>query len=177
MTSLKTSIKTITYLSDTGCLEIQGASLGPLGYIHNGKIDYQRTPARKHTSDTPFDVSKLNELPKVGIVYNYANASDLPAKALVDAGYDGIVSAGVGNGNLYKSVFDTLATAAKNGTAVVRSSRVPTGATTQDAEVDDAKYGFVASGTLNPQKARVLLQLALTQTKDPQQIQQIFNQY
>ncbi len=70
-----------------------------------------------------------------------------------------------------------LATAAKNGTAVVRSSRVPTGATTQDAEVDDAKYGFVASGTLNPQKARVLLQLALTQTKDPQQIQQIFNQY
>ncbi|MDI8751990.1 hypothetical protein MJH54_30585, partial [Salmonella enterica subsp. enterica serovar Montevideo] len=42
--------------------------------------------------------------PKVGIVYNYANASDLPAKALVDAGYDGIVSAGVGNGNLYKTV-------------------------------------------------------------------------
>ena len=76
-----------------------------------------------------------------------------------------------------ETVFDTLATAAKNGTAVVRSSRVPTGATTQDAEVDDAKYGFVASGTLNPQKARVLLQLALTQTKDPQQIQQIFNQY
>ncbi len=35
--------------------------------------------------------------------------------------------------------------------------------------MDDAKYGFVASGTLNPQKARVLLQLALTQTKDPQQ--------
>ncbi|MCG8282610.1 DUF805 domain-containing protein [Escherichia coli] len=29
MTSLKTSIKTITYLSDTGCLEIQGASLLP----------------------------------------------------------------------------------------------------------------------------------------------------
>ncbi|MFX1010939.1 hypothetical protein ABEM27_20385, partial [Escherichia coli] len=30
MTSLKTSIKTITYLSDIGCLEIQGASLGKL---------------------------------------------------------------------------------------------------------------------------------------------------
>ncbi|MEX0632971.1 hypothetical protein M8494_16425 [Serratia ureilytica] len=39
--------------------------------------------------------------------------------------------------------------------AVVRSSRVPTGATTEDAEVDDAKYGFVAAGTLNPQKARI----------------------
>ncbi|WP_213091168.1 hypothetical protein, partial [Escherichia coli] len=30
MTSLKTSIKTITYLSDIGCLEIQGASLARL---------------------------------------------------------------------------------------------------------------------------------------------------
>ncbi|HHH6703387.1 TPA: asparaginase [Escherichia coli] len=144
----------VTKTNTTDVATFKSVNYGPLGYIHNGKIDYQRTPARKHTSDTPFDVSKLNELPKVGIV-----------------------SAGVGNGNLYKSVFDTLATAAKNGTAVVRSSRVPTGATTQDAEVDDAKYGFVASGTLNPQKARVLLQLALTQTKDPQQIQQIFNQY
>lgn len=155
----------VTKTNTTDVATFKSVNYGPLGYIHNGKIDYQRTPARKHTSDTPFDVSKLNELPKVGIVYNYANASDLPAKALVDAGYDGIVSAGVGNGNLYKTVFDTLATAAKNGTAVVRSSRVPTGATTQDAEVDDAKYGFVASGTLNPQKARVLLQLALTQPK------------
>ncbi|WP_423827942.1 hypothetical protein, partial [Shigella sonnei] len=32
MTSLKTSIKTITYLSDTGCLEIQGASLFNLSF-------------------------------------------------------------------------------------------------------------------------------------------------
>ncbi|WP_123010378.1 hypothetical protein, partial [Escherichia coli] len=35
MTSLKTSIKTITYLSDTGCLEIQGASLVLLMKITN----------------------------------------------------------------------------------------------------------------------------------------------
>jgi L-asparaginase len=61
--------------------------------------------------------------------------------------------------------------------AVVRSSRVPTGSTTEDAEVDDTKFGFVAAGTLNPQKARILLQLALTQTKDTKQIQQMFNQY
>lgn len=161
----------VTKTNTTDVATFKSVNYGPLGYIHNGKIDYQRTPARKHTTSTPFDVSKLTELPKVGIVFNYANASDLPAKALVDAGYAGIVSAGVGNGNLYKTIFDTLATAAHKGTVVVRSSRVPTGATTQDAEVDDAKYGFVASGSLNPQKARVLLQLALTQTKDPKQIQ------
>jgi L-asparaginase len=167
----------VTKTSTTDVATFKSVNFGPLGYIHNGKIDYQRTPARKHTTSTPFDVSTLSELPKVGIIYNYANASDLPVKALVDAGYEGIVSAGVGNGNLYKTVFDTLATAAHEGTVVVRSSRVPTGYTTRDAEVDDGKYGFVASGSLNPQKARVLLQLALTKTKDPKQIQEMFNQY
>ncbi|MBH3110624.1 L-asparaginase 2 [Serratia ureilytica] len=167
----------VTKTSTTAVQTFQSPNFGPLGYIHNGKIDYQRSPQRKHTRETPFDVSKLNELPKVGIIYNYANASDAPVKALIAEGYQGIVSAGVGNGNLYKTVFDTLATAAHSGVAVVRSSRVPPGATTEDAEVDDAKYGFVAAGTLNPQKARILLQLALTQTKDAKQIQQMFNQY
>ncbi|MDD8313384.1 hypothetical protein LAW30_21350, partial [Escherichia coli] len=41
MTSLKTSIKTITYLSDTGCLEIQGASLGCMQTLVT--IEYQCT--------------------------------------------------------------------------------------------------------------------------------------
>ena len=59
----------------------------------------------------------------------------------------------------------------------MRSSRVPTGATTLDAEVDDAKYQFVAAQALNPQKARVLLMLALTKTKDWKQIQKYFNEY
>ncbi|MCE1713844.1 L-asparaginase 2, partial [Enterobacter hormaechei] len=87
-----------------------------------------------------FDVSKLDKLPKVGIVYNHSNASDLPAKAFVENGYQGIVSAGVGNGNIYKSILDTLATAAKEGVVVVRSSRIPFGYTTQNAEVNDSKY-------------------------------------
>ncbi len=167
----------VTKTNTTGVETFKSVNYGPLGYIHNGKIDYQRAPERKHTTQTPFDVSKLTSLPKVGIVYNYANASALPVEALVKDGYQGIVSAGVGNGNMYKTVFDALANAAHDGVAVVRSSRVPSGATTQDAEVDDAKYGFIASGTLNPQKARILLQLALTETKNPQQIQKIFNNY
>ncbi|MFW0765121.1 L-asparaginase 2 [Trabulsiella odontotermitis] len=167
----------VTKTNTTGVQTFQSVNFGPLGYIHNGKIDYQRMPARKHTTATPFDVSNLTTLPKVGIIYNYANASDLPAKALIQDGYQGIVSAGVGNGNLYKTIFDTLATAAHQGVAVVRASRVPTGSATRDAEIDDAKYGFIAAETLNPQKARVLLQLALTQTKDPQKIQAFFEEY
>ncbi|MGL4826000.1 MAG: L-asparaginase 2 [Vibrionaceae bacterium] len=167
----------VTKTNTTGVQTFTAPNFGPLGYIHNGKIDYQRVPTRLHTKKTPFDISKLEELPKVGIVYSYANASDVPLKALLNAKYDGIVTAGVGNGNLYSTLFDTLATASKKGVAVVRSSRVATGPTTLDAEIDDAKYGFVAAGTLNPQKARILLMLALTQTKDAQQIQRYFNTY
>ena len=167
----------VTKTNTTDVATFKSVNYGPLGYIHNGKIDYQRTPARKHTSANDAIIARIYQCfsRKIGCVSVVINNADF--RQFIQLRYIERRVAGVGNGNLYKSVFDTLATAAKNGTAVVRSSRVPTGATTQDAEVDDAKYGFVASGTLNPQKARVLLQLALTQTKDPQQIQQIFNQY
>ena len=74
-------------------------------------------------------------------------------------------------------MFDKLVNASKQGILVVRSSRVPTGPTTLDAEVDDTKHGFVASQELNPQKARILLMLALIKTKDPQVIQNYFNAY
>jgi L-asparaginase len=167
----------VTKTSTTEVQTFVAPNFGPLGYVYNGKVTYQRKPERAHTAKSEFDVSRLDKLPTVGIIYNYANASEIPVQALVDAKYQGIVSAGVGNGNLYNKVFDILEKAAKSGIAVVRSSRVPTGATTLDAEIDDAKYGFVASGTLNPQKAKVLLQLALTKTKDSKQIQTIFEKY
>ena len=67
--------------------------------------------------------------------------------------------------------------ARKKGILVVRSSRVPTGPTSLDAEVNDAQYQFGASQELNPQKSRVLLMLALTKTNDWKQIQEYFNEY
>ena len=167
----------VTKMSTTAVQTFHSPNFGTLGYVHNSKVDYERAPESKHTVNTPFNVDKLDALPKVGIVYAYSNAPTEPLKALLDAGYQGIVSAGVGNGNVNAGNFELLANAAKNGVAVVRYSRVPTGYTTRDAEVDDSQYGFVASGTLNPQKARVLLQLALTQTKDPKVIQQYFEDF
>ena len=85
--------------------------------------------------------------------------------------------AGVGDGNFYKDVFDVALKAREKGINIVRSSRVPTGPTCLNGEVDDAKYHFVAALTLNPQKARVLLMLALTKTTDWQQIQKYFEEY
>lgn len=156
--SARDVIKTNTTSVET----FQGANFGTMGYIFNSKVHFANTPDTPHTKDTPFDVSKLDKLPKVGIVYNYSNVPAEPLKALLDAGYEGIVTAGVGNGNIHKNLFPLLEKAAKDGVAVVRSSRVPTGSATKDAEIDDKKYGFVAGQFLNPQKARVLLQLALT---------------
>lgn len=171
--SARDVIKTNTTAVET----FQGANFGTMGYIFNSKVHFANTPDTPHTKDTPFDVSKLDKLPKVGIVYNYSNVPAEPLKALLDAGYEGIVTAGVGNGNIHKNLFPLLEKATKDGVAVVRSSRVPTGSATKDAEIDDKKYGFVAGQFLNPQKARVLLQLALTKTKDPAKIQEYFDKY
>lgn len=156
----------------------KGGVYGPVGYVYNGKpIFIDNPPAYKYGVRSEFNVTLDTKLPKVGIVYGYANASPLPMQAFVDAKYDGIVLAGVGDGNFYKDVFDVAVKAQQQGIQIVRSSRVPTGATNQDAEVDDAKYHFVASLNLNPQKARILLMLALTKTHDWQKIQQYFKEY
>lgn len=165
-------IKTNTVQPET----FQAGNYGKLGMIFNNKVTYESMSLRDY-SKTPFDVTKLTSLPKVGIVYNHAGVEGVQAEALVKAGYKGIVSAGVGNGNIHKSIWPVLENAAKNGVVVVRSSRVPTGATTKDAEVDDKAMHWVSSGDLNPQKARVLLQLALTQTSDWAEIQKYFDRY
>lgn len=168
----------VTKTNTTAVDTFQSPNSGALGYIYNADVQYhQSIPGREHATGPAFDVSELETLPKVGIVYNYANASVLPVTAMVDANYNGIVSAGVGNGNMYHAVFDELAQASQDGVLVVRSSRTLTGPTTLDAEVDDAKYGFVGSGTLNPQKARILLMLSLTQTNDYTAVQELFLNY
>ena len=165
-------IKTNTVQPET----FQAGNFGKVGTIFNNHVEYEAVGLRAQ-KEAPFDVTKLDQLPKVGIVYNHAGVEGYQAEALVKAGYKGIVSAGVGNGNIHKAIWPILEKAAKDGVVVVRSSRVPTGATTKEAEVDDQKMHWVASGSLNPQKARVLLQLALTKTADWKEVQKYFDEY
>ena len=180
----------VTKTNTTSVETFQSPNAGAEGYVNNGEVFYYRPVAadcekRLHyvhkgalysdTRSLHFDVSGLKELPKVGIAYGYSDAGREVVDAMMANGYKGIVYAGVGNGNIHKNVFPALEEASKKGILVVRSSRVPTGATTLDAEVDDAKYGFVASWGLNPQKARILLMLALTKTHDWKKIQEYFN--
>ena len=154
----------------------QAMNFGKVGWIFNDKVTYEAVGLRAQLP-APFDVTKLDKLPKVGIVYNHAGVEKYQAEALVKAGYKGIVSAGVGNGNIHKDVWPVLEQAAKDGIVVVRASRVPTGSATKDAEVDDQKMHWVAAQSLNPQKARVLLQLSLTKTGDWKEVQKYFDKY
>lgn len=169
----KALVKTHT----TDCATFKGGIYGERGYVYNGKPYFLHTPVAKQGLTSEFNVDNLDKLPQVGITYGYANTSALPFKAFVDAKFDGIVNAGVGDGNFYKDVQPLAEQAVKNGIVVVRASRVPFGPTNLNGEVDDAKYHFVASLNLNPQKARILLMLALTKTRDWQKIQQYFNEY
>ena len=151
--------------------------LGLLGYIQGSKPYFYRQPIRKHTADSEFDVSKLSALPQVDIVYGYANVSPVALNALVGAGAKGIIHAGVGDGSLATSVKAGLVDARKKGVLIVRASRVGQGIVARNGEANDDELDFVASDTLNPQKARILLMLALTRTTDSQQIQRIFYTY
>jgi L-asparaginase len=81
----------------------------------------------------------------------------------------------VGDGNMTKEALNALEQVAKQGVVVVRSTRLPEGLVLRNNEVNDDKYGFVASSEYNPPKSRVLLQLSLLETKDPKKIQQMFN--
>ena len=142
-----------------------------------GDAEFYRGPVGRNTVDSEFSLDGLTSLPRVDIVMAYENMDGALIDCAVAAGAKGVVVAGVGNGNMTETALNALGAQAKKGIVCVRSSRVATGRVGRNVEVDDDKYGFVASLDLNPQKSRVLLRLALTKTKDPKQIQRYFDQY
>lgn len=155
----------------------QNSNYGPLGMMYNGKPIYTRKPVKRHTVSSEFDITNLKELPRVEIILSYSNATALFIDAAVKAGAKGIVTAGVGNGNVTTVMQNAMAAAVKKDIMVVRSSRIMTGPTTQWDEIDDDKYGFVASWYVNPYRSRVLLMLALTKTNNYKEIQRMFAEY
>jgi L-asparaginase len=100
-------------------------------------------------------------MPRVEIVFASLGMSGGMIDAAVASGARGIVIAGVGNGNMTKEAVTAAANAVKKGVVVVRSSRVATGRVGRNVELNDDELGFIASDELNPQKARILLTLAL----------------
>lgn len=165
--------KTNTSTADT----FRTPELGFLGYMQDNKPHFYRVSTRKNTADSEFDVSKLDSLPRVDIVYGYANMDRVAMDADIAAGAQGIVQAGVGDGSVAAQMMPAFRDARHKGVIVVRSSRVGNGIVARNGEANDDQEDLVVSDTLNPQKARILLMLALTRSHDTKDIQRMFYTY
>jgi L-asparaginase len=161
--------KTSTYAVDA----FRSPETGVLGFVQDGRVEFQRMVVRPHTVASEFSVSR--QWPMVEIVASYADASRVMVDALVAAGVRGIVVAGTGNGSMHATLTQALADAVSHGVAVVRASRVGTGHVMRNGAANDDAIGSVSAGTLNPYKARVLLMLALALGVDD--LQRVFDVY
>jgi L-asparaginase len=148
---------------------------GVLGHADADRIAYYRKSERVTYPDTEFDVMGLTALPRVDIVYAYPGSDGTAVRAFAAAGAKGIVSAGFGPGSPPPADLTALAEAVKQGVTVVQSSRAGSGRIYRSKRLTDA--GILAGDNLNPQKARLLLALALTCTTDPAEIARMFATY
>lgn len=157
----------VTKTNSTRVETFQAPERAPIAIVDADGLFYrQPSPGR---SAPIFDVAVVKELPRVDIVYSYGGADGVLVDAAVAAGAKGIVMAGVGRGGLTAAQTDALARARTKGVVVVVSTR--TGSGRVPIARDD---GMVGSGDLNPQKARVLLTLALTRSSEPSVVASIF---
>ncbi|GGD52012.1 asparaginase [Caballeronia grimmiae] len=164
--------KTSTYAVDA----FRSPEVGVLGFVQDGRVEFQRAVTKAHTLASEFAVGA--QWPMVEIVTSYAGVSRMAVDALVAAGVKGIVVAGTGNGSIHASMTQGLVDAVKAGVAVVRASRVGSGHVMRNGAASDDALGSVSAGTLNPYKARVLLMLALAAgVEEAGALQRVFERY
>src|SRR6185503_15288166 len=102
--------RNVTKTDTTNVETFRSLNRGPVGLVHTGKIDWfdRPTPADKQNSAAPFNVDKLDALPRVDILYAHANMSPDLIDAAIKGGAKGLVIAGVGDGNMTQPALDRL---------------------------------------------------------------------
>jgi L-asparaginase len=150
---------------------------GVLGYVDSdARVLFYRSVTRPHTTATPFDVRGRNELPRVDIVHAYAGADGALVDALTERRHEwrteGMVLVGFGGGSFPGPFLDAGKRAVKAGIPVVLATRSWNGRVVATPKKD--ADGFIACDDLMPQKARILLMLALTVTRERGAIQRMF---
>ena len=167
----------LTKTSTTAVQTFLSPLRGLVGTVAYGEAEFYREPVGRNTVNSEFSLDGVTALPRVDILMAYENMDGALIDAAVAAGAKGIVVAGVGNGNMTQASLAALAAQSKKGIVCVRSSRVATGRVGRNVEVDDDKLALIASDDLNPQKARVLLRLALLKPRSLAEVQRLFNEY
>ena len=144
-----------------------------LGHIEDDQVSFYATPTRRHTFRSEFDIRDINELPRVDVIAAYVGADDAAAQACVAAGAQGLVISGYAyNGRPSADQLAGVEKIAAAGTPVVLASRGGQGRIPVDWNDP-----FIQGDSLVPHKARILLMLGLTKTKDPKDLQRMFNEY
>jgi L-asparaginase len=146
---------------------------GVLGYVDSdARVLFYRNVTRAHTTATPFDVRGRKDLPRVDIVHSYAGADGVLVDALTERRPAGMVLVGFGGGSFPAAFLDAGKRAVQAGIPVVLATRSWNGrvVTTPKKDAD----GFIVCDDLMPQKARILLMLALTVTQERAAIQEMF---
>ncbi|MBR3369497.1 MAG: asparaginase [Rhodobacteraceae bacterium] len=164
--------KTSTFRMQT----FRSPDFGVLGHADGDRVVFYRSPVRCTCPDTEFDIRSLDELPRVDIVYAYSGCDGTASRAFIAAGAQGIISAGFAPGFPGTAEHAVLAQAVQDkGIIVMQSTRAGSGRVFRGKRMRDS--GILAADNLTPQKARLLLALALTVAKDPSEIERIFLKY
>ena len=158
--------KTSTYRVQT----FRTPDFGALGQVDGDGVQIYRHPVHRQAGG--FDVAALAALPRVDIAYSYAGADGAAIDAFVAAGAAGIVSAGFAPGLTAPDELAALRRARASGVVVVQSSRVGSGRIAPRRSL--RAEGFIGADNLTPQKARILLALALTRTRELAAIEAMF---
>ena len=135
---------------------------GVLGMVDPDGIRYRRRPEGRHGAFAalPDDARP----PRVDIAYSYVGADDSMIEAALAKGAQGIVSAGLAPGLVTRTEREALEAAIARGIAVVQCTRSPLGRVAQRRYLRET--GWIAGEDFSPQKARILLALGLTVTRD-----------
>lgn len=147
---------------------------GKIGVVDFNEVKFYLSVDRVHTFKSHLQIHKINEFAKVEIIYLNTQNSHEILNFVIKNGVKALIIATLGNGNFDKKTGEILTKAAQNGVIIALSSRVGSGVVT-GAEIETKN--FILTDNLNPQKARVLLLLALLKTKNLKEIQKIFDTY
>ena len=164
--------------SNTSQVEtFRSLEFGQLGVVDEERVRFYRAPLRRQT----IPIGPETVLGRVDIIMNYAGADGLLIRSLMRSGdANGLVIAGMGLGGVTSAMYDALKEARAQGVPVIISTRVPTGrifslSAMKGSSLTLKQIGCVLADNLSPQKARVLLMLALTKTRDPGALQKYFD--
>ncbi|KAI1385603.1 L-asparaginase [Hypoxylon trugodes] len=143
---------------------------GYLGFFINIKPKFYFAPALPWKKPY-FDVTNATSLPQVDILFGHQALNPALATAAVASGAKGLVLAGMGAGGWTTEGDAAIDEVIKNnGTAVVYSRRSMDGYVEPEGDIEFV-YG---GGLLNPQKSRIMLQLALYAGYEDAQLRTLF---